>query len=289
MTETITQYDFFRTKYGDELLIDLVRLEDLEKYIRRSPVQRLSYYDITIIAGGSGTFNIDGHEKRLRRGNVFFSAPGQIRKWSADKTPEGYVLIFEEEFLQTFLNDTQFVYNLPCFSSYNNPPIVQLAPEEYDRLTDLFQDIKNEISSFMKNDKHLLRALLYQSLVLLNRKFVATYPTSQKKPVNYYVNQFIPLVKANVHQFRNVDYYAQQLCITSGHLNVLVKDYFGITAKKYILNMNILEAKRLLQYTNLTIQQIAYRLNYENTAYFIRVFREHTDITPSRFRKQTKP
>ena len=41
--EMITQYNFFRTKYGEELLIDLIHLEDLGKYIKLSPVQRLSY------------------------------------------------------------------------------------------------------------------------------------------------------------------------------------------------------------------------------------------------------
>ena len=90
----ITQYDFFRTKYGDELLIDLIRLEDLDKYIRFSPVQRLTYYDITIIADGNGTFNIDGYEQDLRQGSVFFSAPGQIRKWNTSETPQRFCTDF---------------------------------------------------------------------------------------------------------------------------------------------------------------------------------------------------
>src|SRR5688572_2051360 len=107
----ITQYDFFRTKYGEELLIDLIRLESLEKYIKLSPVQRLTYYDITIIADGQGTFSIDSHEQGIRRGSIFFSSPGQIRKWKTDRVPKGYVLIFENEFLCTFFNDTQFVQN----------------------------------------------------------------------------------------------------------------------------------------------------------------------------------
>ena len=71
----ITEYDFFRTKYGEELLIDLIRLEDLEKYIKLSPVQRLSYYDITVVTDGKGTFTIDNHKQDLRQNLVFFSSP----------------------------------------------------------------------------------------------------------------------------------------------------------------------------------------------------------------------
>jgi AraC family transcriptional regulator, transcriptional activator of pobA len=285
----ITQYDFFRKKYGEELLIDLIHLEDLDKYIKLSPVQRLSYYDITVITRGNGTFTIDGHEEALNQGNVFFSSPGQIRKWNTTETPQGYVLIFEDEFLCTFFDDTHFVHNLPYYNSQDNPHVLQLEPNDYNQLIILLKDVQTEISSFKNNDKHILRALLYQILVLLSRKFISAYPASQKKQINNYVNRFIQLVDTNHRQYRAVDHYAQQLHITSGHLNSLVKDYFGINAKKYILNKNILEAKRMLQHTDMTVDQIANRLNYETTTYFVRIFRAHTNMTPLSFRKKANP
>ena len=285
----ITQYDFFRKKYGEELLIDLIHLEDLDKYIKLSPVQRLSYYDITVITRGNGTFTIDDHEEFLNQGNVFFSSPGQIRKWNTTETPQGYVLIFEDEFLCTFFNDTHFVHNLPYYNSHDHPRVLSLEPNDYNQLIILLKDIQTEISSFKNNDKHILRALLYQILVLLSRKFISAYPASQKRPINNYVSRFIQLVDRNHHQYRAVDHYARQLHITSGHLNSLVKDYFGISVKKYILNKNILEAKRMLQHTDMTIDQIATRLNYETTTYFVRTFRAHTNMTPLSFRKQANP
>jgi AraC family transcriptional regulator, transcriptional activator of pobA len=115
----ITRYDFFKTKYGEELLIDLLYLEDLERHITLSPVQRLNYYDITIIASGEGTFSIDNYEQSLKCGSVFFTSPGQIRKWRTSKIPNGYVLIFQEEFLCTFFSDTQFIQNLSYFKLYD--------------------------------------------------------------------------------------------------------------------------------------------------------------------------
>ena len=141
----VTQYDFFKTKYGEELLIDLIDLEDLEKYMTVSPVQRLTYYDITIISDGMGTFNIDNYEQTLKQGSVFFSSPGQIRKWNAE-APKGLVLIFEEEFLCTFFNDTRFVQNLPYFNAYNNPPALQLEGGDYAQLVALLLNIKNKRS-----------------------------------------------------------------------------------------------------------------------------------------------
>ncbi|MDR2205121.1 MAG: AraC family transcriptional regulator [Flavobacteriaceae bacterium] len=285
----ITQYNFFRTKYGEELLIDLIRLEDLNKYIKSSPVQRLSYYDITVITDGNGTFTIDDHEQELKRGNIFFSSPGQIRKWNTNHTPKGFVLIFEDEFLSTFFNDTQFTKHLSCFNLHDSPPVLELTASEFLKLIELFQNIKIEILSFKKNDKHILRALLYQTLIFLNRKFIAVHPESNKNAENRYMHRFIQLVETDCSQNRNVDYYAQQLYITSGHLNSLVKKHYGISAKKYILNKMILEAKRLLQYTEMSIDQIANRLHYENANYFAKTFKQHTGFTPLNFRKQKNP
>lgn len=161
----IAQYDFYRTKYGEELLIDLIDLEDLGKYMKLSPVQRLSYYDITVITGGNGTFSIDDHELEIKQNQVYISSPGQIRKWNTTQTPKGYVLIFEDEFLCTFFNDKQFTKQLSCFNLCDTPPLLELTPDDLLKLTGLLQDIKTEILTFKNNDKHILRALLYQTLV----------------------------------------------------------------------------------------------------------------------------
>jgi AraC-like DNA-binding protein len=287
-TLMITQFDFFRTKYGEELLVDLILLEDLEEYIKESPVQRLTYYDITIIVEGKGKFLIDSFEHDIHQGMVFFSSPSQIRKWAVDDVPSGYVLIFEPEFLCSFFNDARFVQNLSFFNS-THPHALQLGPDEHHHLISLFQNIQKEIPSFKYNDTHLMRALLYQVLVLLHRKFINVYPFVTKKALNRYVDAFVQLVEEHHRQQRRATYYAEMLHVTSGHLNSLVKKYLRISAKRYILNRNIVEAKRLLQYTEMDIDEIASYLNYESTSFFIRTFREHTQISPLQFRKQLNP
>lgn len=285
----IAQYDFFRTKYGEELLIDLIDLKDLGKYIELSPIQRLSYYDITVITEGNGTFSVDDHEHQIKHGCIYFSSPGQIRKWNTSRTPKGYVLIFEDEFLCAFFNDKEFTRQLSFFNHCGNTPVVELMPDDLLRLTGLLQEIKTEIQSFNSNDTHILRALLYQTLVFLNRKYDAAYPLSSKKPTNRHMEQFAQMVETSCFRERSVAYYAEKLHITSGHLTCVVKEHYGISAKKYILNKTMLEAKKLLRYTDMSIAQIAEHLHFENTTYFSKIFRDHAHITPMHFRKQPNP
>lgn len=282
----IAQYDFFKNKYGEELLIDLIALKDIEHYIRSTPIQRLTYFDITFITAGAGTFAIDRCEDAIVANRIFFSSPGQVRKWNVTDIPDGFALIFEEEFLCTFFSDTQFVQSLTFFYTYNNQPVLDLSQSEFENITSLLDQVKTELSTFKHTDKHLLRALLYQILVLLNRRYAKANPLSSKSKTNRYVGPFMQLVNAQHQQNRSVEHYAQQLHITSGHLNNLVKECYGISAKRYILGRNILEAKRLLLYSSLTIDEIAASLGYETTSYFVRAFKGHTGSTPLHFKKQ---
>lgn len=64
MNHNIPQYDFYKHKYGDELLIDVVPLNTIKKYLKEQPVHILTYYDITLITSGEGEFLID-HQAKL--------------------------------------------------------------------------------------------------------------------------------------------------------------------------------------------------------------------------------
>jgi len=285
----VKKYDFFKTKYGDELLIDLIHLETLEKYIMEDCPHRLTYYDITLLTGGKGYFHIDQSRYSIQKGTILFSSPGQIRYWNIETLPGGYVLIFEEEFLSRFLNDQQFINTLKYFNTGSNPPKIDLAATDIQYVTNLMENIKQEIETFSRNDKHILQALLYQALAWLNRKYTATYKTAGTENYNKYISQFSGLVNKEFKSQHSVTYYAENLNITSGHLNDLCKSHLGINAKTYIQSRIILEAKRLLLYTDLQIEVIASQLSFEETSYFIRWFRQFTGITPLSFRHGKNP
>lgn len=99
MNHNIPQYDFYKHKYGDELLIDVVPLNTIKKYLKEQPVHILTYYDITLITSGEGEFLIDHQANRVKPQEIIFTRPGEIRKWDDKTIQDGFALIFEEEFL----------------------------------------------------------------------------------------------------------------------------------------------------------------------------------------------
>lgn len=284
--KSIPEYKFYKTKYGEELLVDVVPLATVRKYIGIHPVHTLSYFDITFITGGTGSFRIGGETYRLRPGDVLFSRPGEIREWDIEELPQGNALIFEEEFLLSFFNDPAFLQNLAYFSPGRVSARINVADEQF-RMDALIRNIFEEIHREGVKDRHILRALLYEMLMLLNREYLKAYvPVREEKPRNRYAEGFVRLVDGDFKVHCDKKYYADKLCITPNYLNEIVRTHLGLNAKSYIRDKRIGEAKRQLFYTTLTVSEIADDLHFESVSYFIRLFRRQTGLTPLQFRQR---
>ena len=280
------KFDFYKKKYGKNLLIDLIRLESLEKYINTDSSHSLSYFDITLITGGEGQFFLDGNKYVLEKGLVIFSSPGQIRKWNFNKVPNGYVLIFEKAFLTSFFSDPRFINKLSYFNRDLKDYSLRLGRTDITSIVDIFESIEIEIKNFKNNDEHILRALLYQVLIWLNRKYDTSKLPINHTPDNRHISKLIVLVSEKFKQEHSVSFYANELNISKGHLNDLSKSVLGISAKKYISEKIMAEAKRLLILSDSPVSDIALELGFIDTSYFIKQFKSETGKTPLFFRKE---
>ena len=284
----IKKYDFHKNKYGSELLIDLIPLHYIKDYILSNESHRLSYFDITILEDGSGNFSIDNNSVNIEEGVVIFTSPMQIRKWNTTECPKGWALLFEEEFLSSFFNDKEFVKKLSYFNQSGVSPFLITLKEESSELIKIFISIRDEIEKY-NNCPHLLRAILYQLLIKLDKLYLKKFKISSINVTSGHINKFRSLVGKHYKEIHSVNEYAKMLNITSGHLNDLSKNNLGIQAKSYINNKRIHEAKRLLRYTDMSISEISWHLKFQETSYFIRSFKKHIGKTPLQFKKQNNP
>ena len=99
-------------------------------------------------------------------------------------------------------------------------------------------------------------------------------------------NDFTALLQQHSKRERNVGFYAAQLNITPKYLSAVVKEVSGKTAARWIDESVILEAKTLLKYSGLSIQEIAYRLNFSTQSFFGKYFKQHTGFSPSRYKRK---
>ncbi len=283
----IRLYKFHKRKYGHELLIDVLDLDYIKPGIRKTPVHRESFYCIILITEGCEEVAVNGNKRTVRCGDVVCSRPGEVWSWQPDPTLEGLVLIFEGDFLLSFFNDPHFLDRFAYLQTNRTSPFLHLGELLNERFRSLLAQMKTEIDDSEEKDQHILRAMLYEALVLLNR---AERVTDNGQPMNNvsvsrYVDGFIHAVEAEYMMRHEVEYYADKLCISANYLNKIVKQSLGTTAKSYIHQKLFAEAKRLLSYTILSVNEIAEWLHFDSASHFVRFFRKHADMTPLRYRQ----
>lgn len=291
MKNSVPQYTFHKNKYGSELLIDVVELKYIKRFLSQGPVHTLTYYDITFVTEGEGDFSIDNQTDKAVPGDVFFSKPGEIRYWDTNHIINGYALIFEDKFLSSIFKDDLFVQHLSFFQLERTSARLHLPDELYKRLLQLLYDIKVEINLYKQNGIHVLRALLFEVLMLLNRTYQKLIFVGELnlETTNIHISKFVRLVGTELRKEHSVQYYADRLCITPNYLNEIVSSVLNISAKQYIQNKVMDEAKRLLVYTNFSISEIAFELHFSTVSYFVRSFRRHVGETPLLYRQTHKP
>ncbi len=99
-------------------------------------------------------------------------------------------------------------------------------------------------------------------------------------------HRFVALVHEHCVREREVAFYADKLCISTRYLSTIVRNIARCSAKGLIDGAVILEIKMLLQTTDLSVQEIAYRLRFPDQSYLGRYFKKHTGTSPSEFRSK---
>lgn len=96
---------------------------------------------------------------------------------------------------------------------------------------------------------------------------------------------FVRLVKSQFRHHRDVGYYADAVCLSTGHLSRIVKIISGKTASEWIKEYVLLEAKAMLKTSGDAVYQISDTLNFPNVSFFCKFFKEKTGMTPNQYRE----
>ncbi len=132
----------------------------------------------------------------------------------------------------------------------------------------------------------MLRALLYYLLIKLNR----SYPQDKSSNKNHYrentILKFRKLLEENIKRKQRVSDYASLLKVSKSHLNKLMKVYFGKSCSVIIKEQLIIEIKRMLLFSDKSIAEISYELNFSEPSNFNRFFQNIMKITPNDYRLQ---
>ena len=279
---SVRRVAFNRRKYGRHLLIDVGWVRELRGFIFGEP-HSLGFFDIILVTRGTGWFWLDAHRHAVRAGTVFFTTPGQVRRWDT-KELDGICLFFEEFFIKEFLQDDAFLHRLPYFQADPAHAAIILTPAAARRMRARLAAMQRELAHDRRDSVELLRALLYETLIVLGREYAAAHGVAPQRPTHRVVSRFVELVERDATRRHRIADYAAELAVTPGHLSVLCTQYAGQCAKRLLESILVSRARRMLLYTDESAARIGASLGFEDPSYFSRFFRRETGQTPNEFR-----
>lgn len=281
-SKEIKSYHFLPHKYGRELLLDIGRIESLKNFILDSTLHQISFYEILLIEKGRGSFSLDENKMAIGPGTVIFTSPGQVRRWDAQGA-KGYTLFFEKDFLNLFFTDELFLYRFQFFHQYAKPTGMKMPSKDFQQAIELVRRIEEEFKHLQNDSNHLLRALLYQLLVLLNRHYANTYQIQSDTYIHPDFYRFRSLLEKEFKTDHRVASYTQKLKISPTHLNKICRQYSGQSAQQMIHYKLVSEIKKQLR-INKSVKEISYEFDFSDPSNFNRFFKKLTGITAQQYR-----
>lgn len=222
----------------------------------------------------------------LKKNGIIIVPPSAIRQFSWENETTQFVsLLFTSQFLKAsgilgkYFNVANFLRE--GLASYRNMEendqslvikMIQLISELHHR-----KDDPETHSEMVKN--------IFKSILLMVKPYYQEMKTDQEYS-NTIIYRFINLLSEFYRTNREVTFYSEKLAINEKYLSQLLKRKTGKTARQFITEMVVLEAKVLLDNKALPVKQISDHLNFENQFHFSRFFKQYSGISPNNYRKQ---
>lgn len=178
-------------------------------------------------------------------------------------------------------------------NTYSNP-IFGLTPQETEILADCIENISRQIArSYHRYHLEIIQNALIRFYLELDNILDTEKSKSQKADGNttsiprnrMKLQEFITLLMNNFKEEHNVSFYSKSMNITPQYLTKIVKSQTGKTVNSFIFELIYSEARNMLSSTDLSIQQISYKLNFADQASFSKFFKRHSGISPQSFRE----
>jgi AraC family transcriptional activator of pobA len=247
---------------------------------------RKDYYFFAFVEEGDSRHWIDFTSYTIKPGHFYFTVPQQIHLKEESKPVKGYIAGFTEEFL--LLEENRMLRQLPIIQNPTGAHEIVLSAEEVIYIEDVMRKMANEYKTGGAWQNQMLASWLRVLIIYLSRIYTEQFGESNVTQNHYLLKNFQELIGENHTQLHDVAAYASMLNLTPGYLNDVIKQQSGKTAISHIHNRLVVEAKRKLLHTDLSVKQIADELGFEDAAYFNRFFKRITDATPMAYRQQIR-
>ncbi|WP_265129852.1 AraC family transcriptional regulator [Chryseobacterium oranimense] len=236
------------------------------------------FFIINLFEQGKGSHTIDFTDYEVGNSQIHLVFPDQVHQWVIEKETVGYQLMISRDWFESFLPSLRF-----SASYYQNHPVIHLSQEGLETFRHEFQAIQKEISS-----ENIFWEVIQKRSeligLLISKSVEGAFKDFERYHSNPIISKFLQLIDKHFKTERSVSFYADQLSISANYLNIVCKKNLNASASSLIQDRILLEAKRLLKVSEMSVKDIVYDLGFYDHASFSKFFKAQTGMTPSQFK-----
>ena len=255
---------------------------------------RMKAFTLILCTDGMENGSVNLRDVSINKGSLLMSFPGNVLKIESGypmATVRGIML--SQDFMRMMNVDVK--NSMPLFMRLAYNPMIHLTQkqqEDIERYLDLLENISDNdnlahrdqiVSGLVSSMFFRISDMYEQSTQVANDKELSVRNRREE-----YFAKFITLLSNNFKRERTVGFYAEQMCVTPKYLSLLIKEFSGKSAAEWIDYYVITEAKTLLRYSTMSIQEVAYELSFSSQSFFGKYFKHLTGMSPSEYKLSGK-
>lgn len=255
---------------------------------------RMKAFTLILCTDGMENGSVNLRDVSINKGSLLMSFPGNVLKIESGypmATVRGIML--SQDFMRMMNVDVK--NSMPLFMRLAYNPMIHLTQkqqEDIERYLDLLENISDNdnlahrdqiVSGLVSSMFFRISDMYEQSTQVANNKELSVRNRREE-----YFAKFITLLSNNFKRERTVGFYAEQMCVTPKYLSLLIKEFSGKSAAEWIDYYVITEAKTLLRYSTMSIQEVAYELSFSSQSFFGKYFKHLTGMSPSEYKLSGK-
>lgn len=279
----------FVNKTNPRSAFDMIKMEEL--YRRENighdieELHTAQFFILIYITKGQGYHTIDFTDYKYKAGTILTIRKQQIQKFFKNTTAEGYLLLFKDEFLVSYLEKVESQKTIQLFNELLGNPKIELSTKDNKEIRPIIDRLGEEY--FTKMDDYSLGIIRSELHILITKLYRIKSMSNQVVTDKKYLTEFIALQELVEHKVKDttrVSDYAKMMGVSTKTLNNICKSIVHTTAKEFIDDICTKQIKRLLINTTLSITEIAYESGFEESSNFYKYFKRQIGMSPDQYR-----
>lgn len=249
---------------------------------------RINALVILVCVNGEVSLSSQMSEYTIGAGQFFISS-ASVFQFRSLANSECYMLALSSDFLANMNVDIRFVMRMIA-QLRANAYITDMSTEKLYEICGLYNSLLADYTGELSEYKvcalqHIYCSTIYRIADPILSRGSKLPSLGVKERSTEYFEKLMTLLSEYYREQRSVEFYAEKMHISSKHLSRVIHNYTGKSVHQWIEEFVALEIKNLLKYSNMSIQQISYELNFPNPSFMGQYFKRITGMTPGEYKK----